>query len=83
MSGNVVDDVVIRILKGKIRGDVPELNPDTKLEKLGIISLDFLDAIFELEEELDISIEYSDAISEFLTIGDLIDEIKKTQKVDI
>jgi len=54
-----VTDEVRQIIAKELKIPVEPLTPDTKLQDLGVESLDLIEIIFALEERFDISIPYN------------------------
>lgn len=73
-----IESQLVDFLKKKMP-EADTVNPglESKLTELGVVSLDFLDVIFEVEEFYDISIEYSENLNHVTTIGDLVDQVSK------
>lgn len=76
--GDVASDV-IAIIAAKARVDRPKVELSDRLEALGLESLDAVEMIFDLEEKFDIQIPYNanSSRSEFGTVGEIVDAIKK------
>lgn len=70
---------VITIIAAKVRVDRPKIELSDRLEDLGLESLDAVEMIFDLEEKFDIQIPYNanSSRTEFDTVGEVIDAIKK------
>jgi acyl carrier protein len=80
--GEEMSDVatdVITIIAAKVRVDRPKIELSDRLEDLGLESLDAVEMIFDLEEKFDIQIPYNanSSRTEFDTVGEVIDAIKK------
>ena len=76
-----MDDVtrdVLAIVAKKVQGK-KDLNPDDRLDELGLDSFAAVEMIFDLEEKFDIQIPYNsnDARLEFQTVGEIAEAIKK------
>ncbi len=60
---------VIAVLADHTGRDASELTPDTTFEALGIDSLETVEMVMELEEELDTELELDQKVA---TIGELV-----------
>jgi acyl carrier protein len=67
---------VIAIIDKKARGDHPQIGLDSRLEDLGLASLDVVEMIFDLEEKFDIEIPYNANDAEFHTVGEVVGAIE-------
>jgi nodulation protein F len=75
------DDIAERIMakiKAHASPDAGELTFDTKLDELGIHSLELTEIIFDLEDEFGIQIEIStvDAWSSLGNVQDIVDAVR-------
>lgn len=61
-------------LDGKLVGK--EFTPDTSFKDLGLDSLDLVDLVFEMEEEIGVQFE-DDELTSLKTVQDLLDLIAK------
>jgi acyl carrier protein len=75
----VLDDVK-RIIARQISVPFDQLSPESRLEAIGIESLDVIEIIFALEEKFGIAIGFNaneSAALAFETIGQIADEVQK------
>jgi acyl carrier protein len=75
----VLDDVK-RIISRQISVPFDQLSPESRLEAIGIESLDVIEIIFALEEKFGIAIGFNaneSAALAFETIGQIADEVQK------
>lgn len=77
---DVASDVIAIIAKKK-RVNKPNVELSDRLDDLGLESLDAVELIFDLEEKFDIQIPFnanaSDLLTNFDTVGDVINSIEK------
>jgi acyl carrier protein len=73
MTSNIEGRVLELIARASHRR-VGELRDETALQDLGINSMDVIILVFELEEELGITID-SGLLASLVTIGDVIQEV--------
>lgn len=62
-------DSINKVLEPKLKGQV--LTEDSVFTELGIDSIDLVDLVFQMEEELQITFE-DDELPQIKTVGDLI-----------
>ena len=67
-------DRIIKLLAEHTGKDASEFTPETTFESLGIDSLETVEMVMELEEELDVELELEDKIT---TVGELVDFVEK------
>jgi acyl carrier protein len=67
---------VIAIIDKKVRGEHPKIGLESRLEDLGLASLDVVEMIFDLEEKFDIEIPYNANDAEFHTVGEVVSAIE-------
>lgn len=69
-------DKIIRLVAEKAAMPIEWINEDTRIEDLGIDSLDFVELIFEIEETYNITIpvETDDTVR---TIGDFVNVVTR------
>ncbi len=70
-------DKVAEIIAKSAHCEIEDINPDTKLETLGIDSLKAITVLFELEETFDVEIP-NELISSITTVGDILDKLTPT-----
>jgi len=77
MEQNVFEKVV-KLIKENL-SDAQEITAETTFESLGIDSLDIVEMVMQLEEELDMQIELEEKLS---TVGEFVRyiEAKKTEQ---
>lgn len=77
MSDDIAERIMSKI-KAHASPDAGEVTPDTKLDELGIHSLELTEIIFDLEDEFGIQIEMStvDAWSSLGNVQDIIDAVR-------
>ncbi len=64
---------VIAVIADVLECDVKDVSASSRLESLGMDSLDAVQLVMELEDEFDITISEDDADAEdILTVGDII-----------
>ncbi len=64
---------VIAVIADVLECDVKDVSTSSRLESLGMDSLDAVQLVMELEDEFDITISEDDADAEdILTVGDII-----------
>ena len=68
-------DRVAEIVANTAHCKVDDVNPETKLETLGIDSLKAITLLFELEEAFDIHIP-NESIPTITTVGDIMDRLE-------
>jgi acyl carrier protein len=76
---NVLNDVK-QIISKQVGLPVDQLGPDSKLEAIGVESLDIIEIIFALETKYDIAIPFNaneSAALAFETIGQVADAVSK------
>ncbi len=56
---NAITDDVREIIAKELKIPIERVTPDTKLQELGVESLDLIEIIFALEEKFDINIPYN------------------------
>ena len=66
-------DRIIKLLAEHTGKDASEFTPETTFESLGIDSLETVEMVMELEEELDVELELEDKIT---TVGELVDFVE-------
>lgn len=73
-----VAENVLKIIAKKAEGEDREVKLTDRLEDLGLESVDFLEMVFDLEEEFDIQIPYNanTAADDFATVGDVVKAIE-------
>ena len=64
---------IAAMLSEHIDGDVAEITRDTTFESLGIDSLDTVEMVMQLEEELDTELELEEKVE---TVGELVDFVE-------
>ena len=70
---------VKQIIAKQARVPVDQLAADTRLETLGIESIDVIEIVFAIEEKFGITLPFNaneSAVSEFETIGKVADAVK-------
>ena len=65
----MVFEKIAAIIAEHIDGDVSDITRDTTFEQLGIDSLDTVEMVMRLEEDLGIELEME---GQFATVGDLV-----------
>ncbi|WP_196804827.1 acyl carrier protein [Methylopila sp. M107] len=70
---------LVDIIRPYAKSYAGELNADTKIEKIGIDSFDFVEIIFNVEEKYGVDVDYNvnSTFSKLSTIGDFAAEISK------
>ena len=73
-----VAEEVLAIIAKKVPGGDKAVGLTDKLEDLGLESVDFLEMVFDLEEEFEIQIPYNanTAAEDFSTVGDVVKAIQ-------
>lgn len=69
---------VAEIIAERIGKDVSEITPDTKIEDLGLDSLDVAELMMQFEDEFGYEIELGENKAE--TVGDLVSIIENAKK---
>jgi acyl carrier protein len=59
VSVEAITDDVRQIIAKELKIPIERVTPDTKLQELGVESLDLIEIIFALEEKFDINIPYN------------------------
>ncbi len=78
-SADPIRDAVYRALRASVDSDVA-LNDKTNIRaELGLTSVAIMDFVFEIEDELDLSIPL-DRIAEVETVGDLVATIRALER---
>ena len=67
-------DRIIKLLAEPTGKDASEFTPETTFESLGIDSLETVEMVMELEEELDVELELEEKVA---TIGELVKFVEK------
>ena len=67
-------DRIIQLLAEHTGKDASEFTPETTCESLGIDSLETVEMVMELEEELDVELELEEKVA---TIGELVKFVEK------
>jgi acyl carrier protein len=70
-------ELIVKALKK--RGAKGDLSPNSKFKNMGLDSLDLMDMVIQLEDELNIRVP-DDELEELNTIKDLVDLINKLKK---
>ena len=65
----MVFEKIAAIIADHTGGDITEITPETTFEELGVDSLDTVEMVMKLEEELGAEIEME---GKFETVGDLV-----------
>jgi acyl carrier protein len=68
---------VAEVIAKTVHCKVEDVQPETRLEALGIDSLKTVSLIFELEEAFDIEIP-NEAITSIVTVRDILDKLEIT-----
>lgn len=68
---------VIDIIRPYAKSDPNSLSVDTRLDKIGVDSFDFVEIIFKIEEKFGVEVEYNvnSTFSHLVTIGNLAKEV--------
>ena len=76
MNQSEVTEKIINVVKGVIGENVDNLNGDTKVESIGVSSIDYVKVLIMLETEFDIEFDDDDLIfDEDTCISDLAGKI--------
>jgi acyl carrier protein len=67
-------ETVAAIIAKTIHCNVDDIAPETKLENLGLTSLDTITVLFDLEEAYDIEIP-NEVIPSIVTVNDILDKL--------
>ena len=67
-------DRIIKLLAEHTGKDTSEFTPETTFESLGIDSLETIEMVMELEEELGVELELEEKVA---TIGELVKFVEK------
>ena len=67
-------ETVAAIIVKTIHCSVDDITPETKLETLGLTSLDTITVLFDLEEAYDIEIP-NEVIPSIVTVRDILDKL--------
>jgi acyl carrier protein len=67
-------ETVASIIAKTIHCNIEDIKPDTKLESLGLTSLDTITVLFDLEEAYDIEIP-NEVIPSIVTVNDILDKL--------
>ena len=67
-------DRIIKLLAEQTGKDASEFTPETTFESLGIDSLETVEMVMELEEELGVELELEEKVA---TIGELVKFVEK------
>jgi len=65
----MVFEKIAAIIADHTGGDISEITPETTFEALGVDSLDTVEMVMKLEEELEVELEMD---GKFETVGDLV-----------
>lgn len=65
----MVFEKVAELIADRIDCDVETITPETKLSEIGIDSLDTIEMLMNLEDELDVEIELEEKVE---TVGELV-----------
>jgi acyl carrier protein len=72
-------DEVKQVIAKQARVPIDQLTADTRLETLGIESIDVIEIVFALEEKFGVTLPFNaneSAVSEFETIGKVANAVK-------
>jgi acyl carrier protein len=67
---------IIEVLSEELSVDPKNIGIDEKLEDLDFDSVDFIEAVFALEEEFEVEFPSGFEDANFVTLGDLVDLIR-------
>ena len=67
-------EIVTSIIAKTISCNIEDITPETKLESLGLTSLDVITVLFDLEEAFDIEIP-NEEIPSITTVKDILDKL--------
>ena len=72
-----VASAVIEIIRPYVKANPDALSADTRLDKIGVDSFDFVEIIFKIEETFGVEVEYNvnSTFSHLVTIGNLAKEV--------
>ncbi len=70
-------DVIAKILAERIGCDVSSIKPESSFQDLGIDSLDTVDLIMELEDEIGKEIELTQKVETVKDLDDFISQLKE------
>ena len=70
-------DIIAKIVSERTGCDVSVVKPESRFSELGIDSLDTVELLMNLEDELGISIELDEKVE---TVGELAELIEKKQQ---
>ncbi len=73
------DARVIAIVASQLRLDPATLSPQHTLKEAGISSLELIEILFALEDQLDIAFEMNPQDLHLTTLQDLLDEVGRLQ----
>ena len=81
MSEKSIKDTVIELIARKFGIGLSDVKPGSRFKKdLGANSLDMIDLVMALEEELDVEIDDAEA-AKIKTVDQLVDYVEKHQPV--
>ena len=66
----MIFETIAKLIADHVECDVADITPDTTFESLGIDSLDTVEMVMELEEELGYELELDQKLS---TVGELVE----------
>jgi acyl carrier protein len=67
---------VKKILENQVTKEIPEIKLDTLVSTLGLDSLDTLDFVVQIEDDLDILLDI-DNLPEFKVVSDIVDFLEE------
>ena len=67
---------VKKILENQVTKEIPEIKLDTLISTLGLDSLDTLDFVIQIEDDLDILLDI-DNLPEFKVVSDIVDFLEE------
>lgn len=67
---------VKKILENQVTKEIPEIKLDTLISTLGLDSLDTLDFVVQIEDDLDILLDI-DNLPEFKVVSDIVDFLEE------
>ena len=71
-----VKTVAIAAIARQKRLDPDSVTEESRLEDLGVTSLDAITIIYEIEDEFDVQVPNNEALEGLRTVGDIIEGIK-------
>ena len=74
---DALDERIIAIVAAELKRDPATLRPEATLKESGISSLEFIEILFALEDQLGVTFEANQQDIALETLQDLLDEVRR------